>query len=299
MRSLQAKQLSLPDLLSRLGYQPIKVSGSKLWYRSPLHAERTASFCIAPGQRVAWVFADYGANVKGNIIDFARHYKQCSLKESLLWLEQMMGDGDKSSVRSDLYSNIEAESLQIKHCQPIEHPALISYLKQRAIAAELARHYCCEVHYKNAGKARFALGWKTDFGGWCLRAQKFKACVRPATITTIGTQCDRLAVFEGMFDFLAALSHYHKTAPQGQVIILNSVAHLHSVAEKIKAANYQTVKLYLDSDQAGRQATQQLLSLKNTVDYSTVFHPAKDFAEWHEAGCKGISLLSPARILNI
>jgi hypothetical protein len=295
MQALQAKQLSLPELLSRLGYQPTKVSGSKLWYRSPLHAERTASFCVAPGQRAAWVFADYGANLKGTIIDFAKHYNQCSVKESLIWLEQILGNGDKSAVRSDLYSNIETESLQIKYCQPIKHPALIVYLKQRAIAAELARRYCWEVHYKNAGKARFALGWKTDSGGWCLRAPNFKACVRPAGITTIGTHCDRLAVFEGMFDFLAALSHYCRAAPRSQVIILNSVAHLHRVAEMINGANYQTVRLYLDNDQAGRQATQQLLSLKNTVDASSVFYPAKDFAQWYEAGCKGISLLSPAK----
>lgn len=294
MQTQQAKQLSLPELLSRLGYQPIKTSGSKLWYCSPLHTERTASFCVAPGWRIAWIFADYGAGLKGNILDFARLYRQCSLKEALIWLEQIMGSNNKPSAKSDLYSNteIEAEPFQIKHCRPIQRPALFAYLKERAIAIELASRYLLEVHYNNAGQPRFALGWKTDSGGWCLRAQNFKACVRPASITTIGRVCERLAVFEGMFDFLAALAHYRKFAPQGQVVILNSVAHLHILEDKIKHANYQSIRLFLDNDSAGKQATQRLLAFKNTADYSVIFRPAKDFADWHEARMKGQNSLS-------
>lgn len=298
MRTQTAKQLSLPELLARLGYQPTRVSGNKLWYLSPLHRERTASFCVAPGTRVAWIFTDYGSGLRGNILDFAIHFKQCSLASALNWLTQIMGDDQSSGIEVDRYSVSAASSIEIRACRPLYHPALLSYLTERGITTALARNYLREVHYRNGGQPRFALGWQTDAGGWCLRAAYFKACVRPAGITTVGGAAERLAVFEGMFDFLAALSHYRKTAPQGQVIILNSVAHLHHAVEMIKAGQYQSVRLYLDNDQAGRQAAQQLLALKKTIDCSVLYSPAKDFAEWYEAGRKGISLLSPVKVLK-
>ncbi|MGH7889788.1 MAG: toprim domain-containing protein, partial [Thermodesulfobacteriota bacterium] len=189
-------------------------------------------------------------------------------------------------------SDKQAPSQQIRRCRSVQHPALISYLNRRAIALPLARYYLQEVHYSNAGRPRFALGWRTDSGGWSLRAHNFKACFRPAGITTLGTASESLAVFEGMFDFLAALSFYRKSAPNGQVIILNSTAHLHAVSEIIKDGDFQAVRLYLDNDRAGRLAAQQLLTLRNTVDCSEAFSPAKDFAQWYEQRMKGRNSLS-------
>lgn len=123
-------------------------------------------------------------------------------------------------------------------------------------------------------------------GGWCLSARNFKASVRPAGITTIGITSVQLAIFEGMFDFLSALAYYRAKVPYGQVMILNSVAHIRMVREKIILGDYHTIRLYLDQDLAGRKATKDLLTLKNTIDCSDVFSPAKDFAEWHEAKCR-------------
>ena len=133
----------------------------------------------------------------------------------------------------------------------------------------------------------FGLGWKTDSGGWCLRARNFKASISPTGITTIGANNQCLAIFEGMFDFLAALAHYQTTSPRGQAIILNSINHAHIAARKINDGNYRSIKLYLDNDLAGKQTTLKLLTLKNTRDCSSVFTPAKDFAKWYEAGAKG------------
>src|SRR5712691_1580722 len=91
MRTQQAKQLSLPDLLNRLGYQPAQISGDKLWYCSPLRSETKPSFCVKPGRNLPWIFSDYGANIKGNTLDFVMHYQHCDVKEALLWLEQIFG----------------------------------------------------------------------------------------------------------------------------------------------------------------------------------------------------------------
>lgn len=288
MRTQEAKQLPLPDLLARLGYRPTKVRGRKLWYASPLRDEKIPSFCVEPGHTVAWVFSDHGTNIKGNIIDFAMHYWKCDLKEALAWLAKMFGEDRKNVIASTLRyrSNTEDDKLQLRYFEPIQHPALISYLNRRAIPIDLARNYLLEVHYINAEQPRFALGWKTDAGGWCLRAQDFKACVSPASITTLGKSGEYLTVFEGMFDLLSALAYYRASAPNSQVVVLNGLAHTQIIAEKIKYGTYRCIRLYLDRDHAGKRATQELLVLKNTVDCSEVFSPAKDFAEWYEAKVK-------------
>jgi len=140
----------------------------------------------------------------------------------------------------------------------------------------------------------FALGWKNDSGGWCLRAKDFKASIPPTGITTIGGNSQSLAIFEGIFDYLAALAYYQITSPSGQVVILNSVNHAHIALQMINSGNYHSIKLFLDNDQAGKKTTQQLLALNNTRDCSALFSPSKDFAEFHEAAVKANNLFSLA-----
>jgi hypothetical protein len=292
MRTQQAKQLSLPDLLSRLGHRPVQIRGSKLWYRSPLRSETIPSFCVKPGEEVGWIFSDYGTNIRGNILDFVMHYKQCSINQALNWLEQIFGREPSTITIKQQSPQSSASQIELYHIKEIQHPALLSYLKNRAIEIDLARLYLWEVHYRNGGRPMFALGWNNDRGGWSLRTKDFKASVRPTAITSIDGKNQSLAIFEGMFDFLAALAHYHRTSPRGQVIILNSLNHAHFAIEKINVGDYRSIKLFLDNDLAGRKATQQLLALKNTLDCSSLFSPAKDFAQFHEDAVKETILFS-------
>jgi hypothetical protein len=292
MRTQAAKLLSLPDLLSRLGHKPVRISGDKLWYRSPLRSETIPSFCVKPGRQAAWIFSDYGANVKGNILDFVMRYQQCSISEALLRLEQIFGANHSTAAREPPATESFLSPIRLYRIKQIQHPALLSYLKSRAIASDLAKRYLREVHYLNGGRSMFALGWRTDSGGWSLRAKDFKASVPPAGITSIGGNNHSLALFEGMFDFLAALAHYQRTSPRGQVIILNGVNHSHFALEKINAGNYRFIKLYLDNDPAGRQTALKFLALKNALDCSSLFSPAKDFAQWYEDRWRANNLFS-------
>lgn len=281
MKTQDAKSLSLPDLLARLGHQPAYKNGSKLWYLSPLRNEITPSFCVVPGRQVAWIFSDYGTNVKGNILDFVTHYQHCSLKSALVWLEQIFGkEGSNNKITSSV--SVTASTIQLYRIKSIQHPALLSYLKQRYIEKSLADRYLKELHYFNQGRRMFALGWKTDAGGWCLRAKNFKASLPPTGTTTIGSYNSCLAIFEGMFDFLAALSYFRTASPRGQVIVLNSVNHAHYALRKVEDNSYNCVKLFLDSDLAGRRAALQFMDLKNVQNCSKIFSPAKDFAAFYE-----------------
>lgn len=290
MRTQEAKKLSLPQLLTKLGHQPIRTSGHKLWYRSPLRSETKPSFCVEPGRQVAWIFSDYGSNLKGNILDFVIHYQRCSLNVALAWLDQIFATDALPSQPH--YCQPATSPIQLCHIKSIQHPALLSYIKERAIEKNLACRYLWQLHYLNNGRPMFALGWKTDAGGWCLRARDFKASLPPTGITTIGTNNECLAIFEGIFDFLAALAHFQASAPRGQVIILNTINHAHLAAQIINQRNYRSIRLYLDNDHAGRVTTQKLLALKNTLDCSSLFSPAKDFAQWYESAVKENNIFS-------
>ena len=63
MNSHQAKQIDLPNLMSRLGYEPtaIKKGGNEYWYRSPFRSEKDASFHTSYlGGK--WIWKDFGQN---------------------------------------------------------------------------------------------------------------------------------------------------------------------------------------------------------------------------------------------
>lgn len=53
MNSNQAKELSLPDFLGRLGFEPARMRGHDAWYTSPFRPnEHTPSFKIDQGKNV-------------------------------------------------------------------------------------------------------------------------------------------------------------------------------------------------------------------------------------------------------
>jgi hypothetical protein len=58
MNSNQAKELSLPEFLAQLGYEPARLRGQDAWYTSPFRpGERTPSFKI---DQVKNVWYDHG-----------------------------------------------------------------------------------------------------------------------------------------------------------------------------------------------------------------------------------------------
>ena len=67
---------------------------------------------------------------------------------------------------------------------------------------------------------------------------------------------------------------------QQDYIVLNSVSNIHKVTEKL--SHYENIQCYLDNDDAGRKAYQQLAKeLGNSVSNgSTLYDSVKDFNEY-------------------
>jgi hypothetical protein len=62
------------------------------------------------------------------------------------------------------------------------------------------------------------------------------------------------AVFEGSFDFLAALAHHGTDQPRSNVLVLNSLSFVERAHEALKGRAATRLFMYLDNDQAGQDA---------------------------------------------
>jgi hypothetical protein len=222
MNTKQAKQLDLPKLMSRLGYEPVKVTkgGNELWYKSPFRQEKDPSFHTSYlGGK--WIWNDFG-DIGGTVIDFVmRHEGFNQVKDALAFLTSMYQGHlfekpptrTRKSQSPSLFSfqqqtSREAASkfsqgqsgdlfldrdLEFIGDKPLQSPLIFSYLNSRGISREVAIKYLRLVHYRNLKKTSqrpyFGFGQKNVSGGWEVRSatddpkMKFKSALIARDIT--------------------------------------------------------------------------------------------------------------------
>lgn len=298
MNSSQAKNLNMPLILSRIGYEPVlsRKGGTELWYHSPFRTETEPSFVVSPGHQVAWVWNDFG-DIGGTIIDFAMRYKNFHrVKEALDWLESINGriesrkQHKKKNFQPTLFSfnqqtaaakppkifENQAASPQLKliSVKPIENPVILQYLTgKRHLSARVITRYLLEILYLHVPKDRqyFAFGMQNNSGGYEIRAASddyvFKSVLGGRDITHIAGASDphqTLNVFEGMTDFLSLLTLYNVEQLSGDSLIMHSVSSFNRVKEFLQHHSYRYINTFLDNDRVGEDTT--LLFLKQYGD---------------------------------
>ena len=261
----EAKQIRIADYLQSLGYTPVKRQGNSLWYKSPLREEAEASFKVNTKLN-QWY--DFGISRGGNIIalaselyrtDNVSYLLECIAKQTphLHTVNHTPFSFGRQSVSEPMYRYLQVTELS--------SPALLSYLQERGINAELAKRECRELRFENKGKPYFAICFPNMAGGYEVRNRYFKGCVAPKDITHIrqsGEPRNVCYLFEGFMDYLSFLTIRVKNNPQysrlttQDYIILNSVSNL-AKAEGI-LATYSRIDCFLDNDTAGRTACEQL-----------------------------------------
>jgi hypothetical protein len=199
----EAKQMDMVEYLSKLGYEPTKVSNEDYWYLCPLRDEKTASFKI---NRKMNIWYDHGLGQGGNLIDFATLYHHYSVAEFLKNLNK--SSSFHQPFTAGLHSNSKSEESKINIIKEsaISSLSLQRYLHQRRIPIELAEQYCKEVTYEMYGKKYYGIGFKNDSGGYEIRNPYFKTSSAPKDIKTILNGAKETAVFEGFFDFLSFIA---------------------------------------------------------------------------------------------
>ena len=320
MNSAQAKSILITDLLSHLGFEPIKIENSDYWYSSPLHEDKTSSFKVNTIQNI-WI--DYGIPsseekktfLGGKTLDLVMNIYNLQVSEALQKLSSIFNYSDttvkpinqkineikafaKSQNSSAAKSHLNQTDVshnkgqgqshfELKRVEDLEYRILLEYVNERGINIDIAKQYLKEIWFRPSSSSKgtrdyFALGFENDVGGYELRNARFKGCIGSKDITTIkGTGNKELSIFEGFMDFLSALTHFKIDKFKSDVVILNSVANKAKISDLLYSDLYNKIYLFLDNDKAGEDTQREFYSMNDKcVNCSNIYAGYKDFNEF-------------------
>ena len=273
MNTTQAREIAIEKVLQNLGCEPTKNNETESWYLSPFRIEKSASFKL--NKKLNRWF-DHGEQKGGNVIDFVIAKFGFNVTEALDYLKQF---ADFISFHQQVFEATEEEKVDhIEKIIPIQHLALIQYLKSRGITNYQKVNCLKEIHYSIKDKKYFALGFRNKSGGFEVRSKYAKICLGKKDICHIKNECETIRVFEGFFDYLSFIQKEDLNT-KSDYLILNSVALIMKNSSILK--DYKAIELYLDNDEAGDKYTNMVKAMfENSVDCRSIFNGFKDFNEW-------------------
>ena len=276
----EIKSIPLADFLSQLGHEPAARKGTRLWYRSPLRQEQTPSFKV---ETTLNCWYDFGLGRGGNIIDLATElYQSTDLRHLMRCIADSYPVPSVPTVASSFALRHSAPSMERFKVVPLEHRALVAYLQERGIPAQIAKANCKEAHYSVNGKSYFAVAFENVSGGWELRNSYFKGCRGRKDISYLPWARDspsaECAVFEGFMDYLSALTL--DIISGADAIILNSIVNVNKAVPFLRG--YKTINCYLDNDTAGQTALSELTAIYGSIviDRSTLYAQFNDLNDF-------------------
>jgi len=270
----QARKISIVKALAFLGHLPTRNTEKEAWFLSPLRSETQASFKVS---KILNCWYDHGLGKGGNCIDLICILQNIAVREALAILAQV-NTGNYALSKPQL-PKVNGSGTVIRKVKPIQHPALLAYLKSRKINPVVAQGFYREVHYTIKEKFGFSIGLKNDSGGWELRNTYFKASSSPKDLRWITNGSEKLIIIEGMFDLLSLLTLFPNLKREADFLILNSIAFAEKALPYLDT--YTTVELYLDQDKAGRKTNSFFLNNNaKCTDKSCFYNAEKDLNAW-------------------
>lgn len=274
----EIKTIPLATFMSRLGHEPVRRSGDKLWYKSPLRQEHTPSFKV---ETTLNCWYDFGIGKGGNIVDLAAEiYQSTDMRYLIHCIADSCPMPSMQTVAPPFALRHSAPSFEDIRVVPLESHALVAYLQERGIPTKISKAHCQQIHYCCRGKQYYSVAFANESDGYEVRNRYFKGCISPKDISIRrirdgpSAEC---AVFEGFIDYLSAL----KLGIIGtDAIILNSVSNVNKAIPHLR--DYKAIHCYLDNDVAGKIALGQLTKRFGTkvIDRSTLYSGFNDLNEY-------------------
>ena len=273
----RARSVGIEGVLEKLGARRAGGRGARLLYHCPFREDRNPSMYVNVNKGT-WVDMANPEENKGDGI------KLVELTLNLRPLEAakyIVGEGAITSTtrpQSSTSRRVQrtADSTEFTVYE-LEHPALLDYLNSRGIPANLAKRLCKEIHIGRL----FFIGFASQNGGYELRNKLGKRSLGNKNISVLGTG-DKAIIFEGFIDFLSYLRIYGFIADH-KYIVLNSVCNLEKVVEHFNVFGLPNhIQLWLDNDDAGRNATIFLTEKLpcDIEDMSSVYASYNDVNDW-------------------
>ena len=169
---------------------------------------------------------------------------------------------------------------QIERIIPIQHLALIQYLKSRQIHLYKNIEHLKEIHYIINDKKYFALAFRNISLGWEVRSKYSKICLGKKEISLIRNESKTIRIYEGFFDYLSFLQiRENLQMEESDYLILNSVALLEKNISILE--NYEKIELFLDNDEAGDKYTKLItIQFPKAKDGRSTYSEYKDLNEF-------------------
>ena len=267
-------QISLVDLLTRLGYHPVKPSGNELLYFSML---------VIPGRKPSFkvnedlnIWYDTDMRKGGDVIDFGLLFWNLRLQDTLIKIRALFSGAEQQPERPlkrRLRSAVKIPHYQIQEIKKVgNHPGISEYLKERGIG-NLSGCELKEVYYyvENAKKLRkyfSATGWQNELGGWEIISKYFRGCIGHRGLTFIPDDAGRLSVFGDYLDYLSWKAMNPEV--RDSALVLNTPSLLQAGIRK--AAEFPFIAIYFNRDETGFQATMTFIKvLKQAEDRSSAY----------------------------
>ena len=288
------KRYPIAAYLERKGIKPVRRIPAYALYRSPLREETHPSFKVDTEKNL-WI--DYAEGRGGSIIDLCMRLEGCTLSEAICRLGQTTSFdtacnnvepskekaySSNGSIRlpKEEVANGARRLIDVSDTLPSH---LQEYLtKVRCINLEKALPFLKSISYEVRGRRYEAIGFANLSGGYELRNDKtFKGTVAPKDITPIfENKPQPVCLFEGFMDFLSFLSM--KEEVNNRCLVMNSISNVARTVHYLNAHNLTHIQAFLDNDDAGRRATQELIKAGFKVeDISRYYKDFKDLNEYH------------------
>ncbi len=268
------KKISLVEFLHHLGYKPTGRDCKGLWFYAPYRNERKPSFHVNPRKNV-WF--DFGSGAGGDIFTLAGELCNSTdfIRQAEYIAEKMQMPVSRPYKPEPFIEQPTFEDVKVSK---LVSPALLKYLANRGIPADIAQRYCVQVDYKLHGKNYYAIGFENSAHGFELRSSFFKGSYPPKHITHIANGNARCNVFEGFIDFLSAERLGYNDGLD--TIVLNSVSNLQKAIPAL--GDYTVIQCYLDNDTAGRAALARLQREfgDKVMDKSALYPNHKDLNDY-------------------
>lgn len=137
--------------------QYVNKSGTNLFACCPFHAEKTASFSVAPHKNIFYCF---GCQAGGDVIQFISKMEHLSYKEAVLFLAKRAGLPLPVLESSDEEEKKEKERKKLKQYNALAANFFFSELRSKQ--GELARKYLKKRGVKAKAVQDFALGYASE-----------------------------------------------------------------------------------------------------------------------------------------
>lgn len=293
------KAIPIADYLHACGIEPAKRYNGYALYHAPYREDPNASLKVDFRQNL---WHDYGTSLGGSIVDLVMQMQGCSAYEAMAYLAERKAATLAPSSFHRITSSTTTNStstrriLSISEALPLH---LQNYLREvRKIDLAVASPYLRHVRYEVGGREYSAIGFPNRAGGYELRGDKtFKGTIAPKDISVIAGKANNAphCIFEGFMDFLSYLTVKGKE-PISPSIVLNSVSNIHRAVAYLHENGIDSVRAFLDNDEAGRKALKSLQSAGIKVeDMSRHYARYKDLNEYHVAQRTGQKQVIPPR----